>query len=93
MVLLFGIATSVDMFQARLPKHAVHRLTTAHFDVAPSSAVLDSLVRCSVAASDVPLRLGPALLRMLVNRQHEHVVGMSAFINSLKVCRIVCPFL
>ncbi|KIH87828.1 origin recognition complex subunit [Sporothrix brasiliensis 5110] len=42
-VLLFGVATSVDLFQARLPKQAAHRLSAAQFDIAPSSAVLDRL--------------------------------------------------
>ncbi|CAK7266299.1 Origin recognition complex subunit 3 [Sporothrix epigloea] len=83
-VLLFGVATSVDLFQARLPKQAAHRLTAAQFDVAPSSAVLDRLVRRAVAASDVPLRLGPWLLRSLAERQDEQVLGVSVFVNSLK---------
>ncbi|CAK7266120.1 Origin recognition complex subunit 3 [Sporothrix epigloea] len=83
-VLLFGVATSVDLFQARLPKQVAHRLTAAQFDVAPSSAVLDRLVRCAVAAADVPLRLGPWLLRSLAERQDEQVTGVSVFVNSLK---------
>ncbi|CAK7215277.1 Origin recognition complex subunit 3 [Sporothrix curviconia] len=83
-VLLFGVATSVDLFQARLPKQAAHRLTAAQFDVAPSSAVLDRLVRRAVAAADVPLRIGPSLLRSLAERQDEQVTGVSVFVNSLK---------
>ena len=85
-VLLFGVATSVDLFQARLPKQAAHRLSAAQFDVAPSSAVLDRLVRRAVAAADVPLRIGPSLLRNLAERQDEQVTGVSVFVNSLKVC-------
>lgn len=83
-VLLFGVATSVDLFQARLPKTAAQRLTAAQFDVAPSSSVLDQLVRRAVAAADVPLRIGPHLLRSLAERQDEQVVGVSVFVNSLK---------
>ncbi|KAL1890407.1 Origin recognition complex subunit 3 [Sporothrix stenoceras] len=83
-VLLFGVATSVDLFQARLPKQAAHRLSAAQFDVAPSSAVLDRLVRRAVAAADVPLRIGPSLLRSLAERQDEQVTGVSVFVNSLK---------
>lgn len=88
-VLLFGVATSVDLFQARLPKQAAHRLTAAQFDVAPSSAVLDRLVRRAVAAADVPLRIGPSLLRSLAERQDEQVTGVSVFVNSLKVRSII----
>ncbi|ERS98613.1 hypothetical protein HMPREF1624_05400 [Sporothrix schenckii ATCC 58251] len=83
-VLLFGVATSVDLFQARLPKQAAHRLSAAQFDIAPSSAVLDRLVRCAVAAADIPLRIGPSLLRSLAERQDEQVTGVSVFVNSLK---------
>ncbi|EFX00823.1 origin recognition complex subunit [Grosmannia clavigera kw1407] len=83
-VLLFGVATSIDLFQARLPKTAAHRLAAAQFDVAPSSSVLDQLVRRAVAAANVPLRIGPNLLRSLAERQDEQVAGVSVFVNSLK---------
>ncbi|EPE05569.1 origin recognition complex subunit [Ophiostoma piceae UAMH 11346] len=83
-VLLFGVATSIDLFQGRLPKQAAHRLAAAQFDVAPSSAVLDKLLRRAVAAADVPLRLGPALVRSLAERQDEQVTGVSVYVNSLK---------
>lgn len=92
-VLLFGVATSVDLFQARLPKQAAHRLTAAQFDVAPSSAVLDRLVCCAVAAADVPLRIGPLLLRSLAERQDEQVTGVSVFVNSLKACPLSSTYL
>ena len=85
-MLLFGVATSIDLFQGRLPKQAAHRLAAAQFDVAPSSAVLDKLLRRAVAAADVPLRLGPALVRSLAERQDEQVTGISVYVNSLKVC-------
>ncbi|OAA63681.1 origin recognition complex subunit [Niveomyces insectorum RCEF 264] len=87
-VLLFGVATSVDLFHARLPKQAAHRLAASPshscFDVAPSAAVLDRLVRRAVAAADVPLRLGPNLLRTMAERQDEQVAGISVFSDSLK---------
>ncbi|KAK4201293.1 putative origin recognition complex subunit 3 [Triangularia verruculosa] len=81
---LFGIATSVELFQARLLKSTARQLYGAQFDVVQANAVLESVIMTAVAGSDAKLRIGPGLLRKLVGRQQEHVAGVGAFVSSLK---------
>ncbi|OIW35363.1 hypothetical protein CONLIGDRAFT_639649 [Coniochaeta ligniaria NRRL 30616] len=83
--LLFGIATSVELFQARLLKSTAQYLHGGQFDVVQASSVLESIFKAGVAHGDCMVRLGPTLLRALVDRQKEQVVGIQGFISSLKV--------
>jgi len=90
--LLFGIATSVDLFQARLLKSACQRLYGGQFDVVQTSSVLDSVIKCAVAHTEVGLKIGPSLIRSFVERQREQVAGIQMFVNSLKVRYLDCDF-
>jgi origin recognition complex subunit 3 len=83
--LLFGIATSVELFQARLLKSTAQHLYGGQFDVVQASSVLESIFKAGVAHADCMVRLGPKLLRALVDRQKEQVAGIQGFISSLKV--------
>jgi origin recognition complex subunit 3 len=83
--LLFGIATSVDLLQARLLKSACRLIYGARFDAAQADNILETVFRGAVAAADVPLRLGAPLLRSMLDRQREQVAGIQAFISSIKV--------
>ncbi|KOS20321.1 Origin recognition complex subunit 3 [Escovopsis weberi] len=74
--LLFGIATSVELLQARLLKSACRLVYGAQFDGIQTDAILESVFRGAVASSDVPLRLGGALLRGMLDRQHDHYAYM-----------------
>jgi len=77
----------VDLFQARLLKSACQQLYGGQFDVVQTSSVLDSVVKCSVAHAEVPLKVGPSLLRSLVERQREQVAGVQMFVSALKVSK------
>ncbi len=83
--LLFGIATSVDLFQARLPRSACQQLFGGQFDVAQTASLLDSLTKTAVARADTAVSIGPVLLRSFIERQSEQVAGIQSFISSLKV--------
>ncbi|KAK0383147.1 hypothetical protein NLU13_9060 [Sarocladium strictum] len=89
--LLFGIATSVDLLQARLLKSVCQLIHGAQFDVVQTGTILESVFRTAVAAKDVPMRLGAPLLRSLLDRQHEQVAGIQAFTSSLKYA-YMCHF-
>jgi origin recognition complex subunit 3 len=89
--LLFGVATSVELLQARLLKSACEHLYGSQFDVVQSDLVLERVIKKVVAAANVPLRIGPSLLSSLVTRQEEQVVGIQAFISSLKYA-YMCHF-
>ncbi|ROV99949.1 hypothetical protein VMCG_06216 [Cytospora schulzeri] len=80
--LLFGIATSVELFQARLLKSTSQNLYGAQFDVVQTSSVLESIFKAAVAHAANPLIIGPSLLSSLVERQQSQVAGIQVFISS-----------
>jgi origin recognition complex subunit 3 len=84
-VLLFGIATSVDLFSERLSRTASRCLYGVQFDVEQTSSVLESVFQKVVAGSQALIRLGPNLLSSLMERQHDHVQSVQAFTAALKV--------
>jgi origin recognition complex subunit 3 len=88
---LFGVATSVELFQARLLKSTARQLYGAQFDVVQAHSVLESVIKSAVAGTHATLRIGPSLLRTLVERQQDQVAGIHAFISSLKYA-YMCHF-
>jgi origin recognition complex subunit 3 len=91
-VLLFGIATSVDLFSERLSRNASRCLYGAQFDVEQTSSVLENVFQKVVTGSKASIRLGPNLLSSLMERQHEHVQSIQAFTAALKVWFIPASF-
>ncbi|KAM7222341.1 Origin recognition complex (ORC) subunit 3 N-terminus domain containing protein [Rhypophila decipiens] len=89
--LLFGIATSVELFQARLLKATAQQLYGAQFDVVQANSVLESVFKSAVAGTQATVRLGPSLLRSLLERQRDQVAGIHVFISSLKYA-YMCHF-
>ncbi|EGY22751.1 origin recognition complex subunit [Verticillium dahliae VdLs.17] len=89
--LLFGVATSVELFQARLLKSTCRLLYGAQFDVVQTSTILEQIFKPSVAGADVSLRLGPSLLQHFIDRQHDQVTGIESFLSSLKYA-YMCHF-
>lgn len=90
--LLFGIATSVELLQARLLKSACQLIYGAQFDVIQTAVILETVFKSAVAAADVPMRLGPSLLRSMLDRQRDQVSGVQTFIMALKVCQRVTRY-
>ncbi|KAJ6783865.1 hypothetical protein PWT90_05493 [Aphanocladium album] len=89
--LLFGVATSVELLQARLLKSACRQIYGGQFDDVQTDTILESVFKGAVAASDVPLRLGAPLLRWMLDRQRDQVAGIQSFISSLKYA-YMCHF-
>lgn len=83
--LLFGVATSVELLQARLLKSACRQIYGGQFDDVQTDIILESVFKGAVAAIDVPLRLGAPLLRWMLDRQRDQVAGIQSFISSIKV--------
>lgn len=82
---LLGIATSVELFQARLLKSTCLCLYGDQFDVEQSTSVVEKLTKTAVAHLDAPLRLGPSFMQSLLERQQDQVAGIPMFVSSLKV--------
>jgi origin recognition complex subunit 3 len=83
--LLFGIATSVELFHERLPGAASRCLYGVQVDVEQTSSILERIFQSAVANSKASLRLGPELVASLMQRQHDHVQSVQSFIVALKV--------
>lgn len=75
----------MELLQTRLLKSACRLIHGAQFDVVQTDAILETVFRRTVAASDVSLELGGTLLRNMLDRQCDQVAGIQAFISSLKV--------
>ncbi|KAJ5038766.1 uncharacterized protein L3040_006446 [Drepanopeziza brunnea f. sp. 'multigermtubi'] len=90
-VLLFSIATSVDLFHERLPRAASRCLEGRQFDVEQTSSLLDRMFQKAVAGVEAPLRLGAGLLSSLIDRQEDHVQSIQSFIAALKFA-YMCHF-
>ncbi|KAI9640812.1 Origin recognition complex subunit 3 [Ciborinia camelliae] len=90
-VLLFGIATSVDLFQERLSRAATRSLHGAQFDVEQTNSILETIFLKVIAGPDAPIRLGPGILSSLMERQNDHVQSVQAFIGALKYA-YMCHF-
>lgn len=71
--------------QARLLKSACQLIHGAQFDVIQTAAILETVLKRSVAAADVPVHMGPLVLRSMLDRQQDQVSGIQTFVMSLKV--------
>jgi origin recognition complex subunit 3 len=83
-VLLFGVATSTDLFHEKLPKAAIQLMQGAKFDVTADDELFDEIFRASLTKKS-SLFLGPNLCDVMVARQTEQVQSVQGYINGLKV--------
>ncbi|KAF2754270.1 hypothetical protein EJ05DRAFT_521023 [Pseudovirgaria hyperparasitica] len=83
-VLLFGIGTSTDTFQERLPAATLRVLKGEKFILKDSAETLQDLFLATVDGPDVRLRLGPDLASRMLRNQEEHVQSLGTFCDSVK---------
>lgn len=81
-VLLFGIATSVELFYEKLSKDTIKYLDGSAID----AHQVDAEDIFKAFQSEQPtLWVGPELSRNILQRQKDYIQSHSSFINSLKV--------
>lgn len=88
-VLLFGIATSVELFQEKLSRSAIKCLDRTAFDV--QQAGIEDIFK-AFHTEQPTLWVGPTLNRMILQRQKDYIQGHSSFVNSLKVMVTIHPY-
>ncbi|RYP93505.1 hypothetical protein DL770_000389 [Monosporascus sp. CRB-9-2] len=71
--LLFGVATSVELFQARLLKSTCQCLYGDQFDVEQSASIVDKIFKTAIVHPDAPLRLEDVQGKAI---QPEHVEAL-----------------
>ncbi|KAF2970897.1 hypothetical protein GQX73_g2681 [Xylaria multiplex] len=88
---LFGVATSVELFEARLSKSTCQSLYGDQFDVEQTASIIDKIFKTAIAHSEAPISFGPNLMGNLLERQREQVASIPDFIKSLKYA-YMCHF-
>ena len=82
--ILFGVATSVELFHERLSRSAIICLQGAQFDVENTSTTLEKIFEAVIFDEEATLRFGPNFLGSLLERQQDHVQSLQAFVVALK---------
>ncbi|KAI9886817.1 MAG: hypothetical protein M1823_001388 [Watsoniomyces obsoletus] len=82
-VLLFGVATSVGHFQAKLSRFALKRMRGDQFDVEKVDTVLPQVLR-EIFQAPKSLKLGPGLASAMFDRHRDHVQSIQSFATGVK---------
>ena len=91
-VILFGIATSVELFQEKMSKETIRFLESSAFNV--QQIDVEDVFK-AFQSEQTALWIGPGLSRIILERQKDYIQSHSSFLNSLKVAKIwplVFPF-
>ncbi|KAI9770252.1 MAG: hypothetical protein M1840_003410 [Geoglossum simile] len=83
-VVLFGVATSIEIFHEKLPRSAVRCLQGEKFDVERVEETLAKVFDDALLGQQTTLWLGPTLCKQLLERQKDHVQSIQAFVSALK---------
>lgn len=82
-VLLFGIATSIENFQAKLTRRAARCIDGQQFDTVKAESALER-VFATIHTPETRLWLGPGLCTALLRRQTDHMQSLHAFVDSVQ---------
>lgn len=85
-MLLFGIATSVDIFQEKLSREAIRYLDGSAFHV--QQVDVENIFK-AFQSEQPTVWVGPELSRMILQRQKNYIQSHSTFVSSLKVTTTV----
>ncbi|KAI9795823.1 MAG: hypothetical protein M1835_005146 [Candelina submexicana] len=83
-VLMFGIATSEEIFHDKLSRTAIRCMRGEMFDVEQIEECLEQVFNQALMGPETALWLGPKLSSMLLQRQRNDVQSIQAFVKSLK---------
>ncbi|OAX85443.1 hypothetical protein ACJ72_00168 [Emergomyces africanus] len=83
-VLLFGIATSVELFEARLPRSLANLLQGRRFDIQDSGDSVDRIYTTLQISQKGTLWLGPNVSRILFEKSRDHFQSPEGFANGIK---------
>ena len=81
-MLLFGIATSVELFQEKLSKETIRCLKASVFDVQQTD--VEDVFK-AFQSEQTTLWTGPGLSRIMLQRQRDYIQSHSSFVRSFKV--------
>ena len=84
-VLIFGVATTVDAVHRSLPHVVTASLTIRKFTSTPSIKLLAQLVRTVTMDPDIPFTLGGETMKSLLETFMFHDFSVKHFLTSFKV--------
>ncbi|GAM38774.1 hypothetical protein TCE0_033r09783 [Talaromyces pinophilus] len=84
LVLLFGISTSVELFEGRLPRSIVALLHGKQFEIHEAEGAIDRIYETLQTGSDTKLWLGPHLSTSLIEKARDHFQSPEGFIREVK---------
>lgn len=84
LVLFFTVATSVELFQERLPRRALRTFEGRLFEVSKTDDVLQTAFEICMSSAETQFWLGPGLTQIIFKRQNDHFESIEAFRHSLK---------
>ena len=83
-MLLFGIATSIDLFQEKLPRATIRSLQGVSFDM--QQLPMDDVLKATVSLDKSRfLWLGPGLSSTMLQRHNDYTQSTSSFVEAIKV--------
>lgn len=82
--LMLSVATSLEVFQEKLPRSCVRLLNGTPFHAQMADGIMKILDAIMFTFDQHTLLLGPRLFDNLVHRQRESIESVDAFISSLK---------
>ena len=85
-VLLFGIATSIDLFQEKLSRTTIRCLQGVKFDM--EQLAVDEILKAAVSLNEPRLLWpGSGLSSTMVQRQNDYFQSTSSFVEVIKVTK------
>lgn len=83
--LLFGISTSVELFEGRLPRSSVALLRGKYFELHEASNCVDHIYERIQAESDSEVWLGRNITNVLFEKSGDNFSTPEAFSRTVKV--------
>ena len=84
--LLFGISTSIELFEGRLPRSSIALLRGKYFELHESSNCVDRIYDRLQAEPDGEFWLGRNITGVLFERSSDYFNTPEAFSRTVKVC-------
>ena len=85
-ILFFEMAISAELFQEKLARSTIRQLRGALFESRTASEILDILFSAATTDDGDPaVLIGPAVSKLLLDRQTDQIASAMGFISALKV--------
>lgn len=85
-MLLFGISTTVELFESRLSRSTVGLLRGKQFEIQEAEGAIDRIFETLQTGAETKLWLGPHLSSSLIEKARDHFQSPQGFIREVKVC-------